>query len=97
MEGLDLDVPRNVAGEDAPSELAGLDRDTGIALLDRAADTGLLTPLGGYYQIHPALRAEEANLLHALDLARAAGLRRTGVRCLQGLRILYGRTGRDGE
>ena len=35
------------------------------------------------------LRAEEANLRHALDLARAAGLWDAAVGCLQGLRVLY--------
>jgi tetratricopeptide (TPR) repeat protein len=44
-----------------------------------------------------AVRAEEANLLHALDLARAAGLWRAAVGCLAGLHLLYLRTGRDGE
>ena len=45
----------------------------------------------------PALGAEEANLLHALDLARAAQDWADATGCLQGLRILYQRTGRDGE
>jgi tetratricopeptide (TPR) repeat protein len=45
----------------------------------------------------PVLEAEEANLRHALDLARAAGLWPAAVGCLQGLRVLYDRTGRDGE
>jgi tetratricopeptide (TPR) repeat protein len=63
--------------------------------------------LGDYYlqqvekgrvaQIVPVLEAEEANLRHALDLARAAGLWRAAVGCLQGLNVLYDRTGRDGE
>ena len=63
--------------------------------------------LGDYYysqneqgrtaQILPSVRVEEANLLHALDLARAAGLLAVTVGCLQGLRILYERTGRDSE
>ncbi|HEY1345916.1 MAG TPA: tetratricopeptide repeat protein [Streptosporangiaceae bacterium] len=48
-------------------------------------------------QVVPVLGAEEANLRHALDLARAAGLWDAAAGCLQGLRILYGRTGRDGE
>ena len=140
---------RDIAGEDMVPELARLDHQAGIALLDRAADTGLLTSLGGgYYQIHPALpwyftalftatyglpgdpparradrayaravgelghyyhseseegrtaeilfavQAEEANLLHALDLARAAGLWDAAVGCLHGLRVLY--AGPDG-
>ncbi|HEY1347277.1 MAG TPA: tetratricopeptide repeat protein, partial [Streptosporangiaceae bacterium] len=63
--------------------------------------------LGGYYirqaeegraaLVVPVLGAEEANLRHALDLARAAGLWGAAVGCLQGLRVLYQRTGRDGE
>ena len=48
-------------------------------------------------QVVPVLRAEEANLRHALDLARARGLWDAAVGCLQGLRVLYQRTGRDGE
>ena len=43
------------------------------------------------------LRAEEANLRHALGLARGFGLWADAVGCLQGLRILYDRTGRDTE
>jgi tetratricopeptide (TPR) repeat protein len=51
---------------------------------------------------HPAqviaiLRAEEANLLGALDLARAWGLWTAVIGCMQGLSILYKRTGRDSE
>jgi tetratricopeptide (TPR) repeat protein len=63
--------------------------------------------LGHYYhgqaeeghtaQVVPVLGDEEANLRHALDLAQAAGLWRAATGCLQGLRVLYGRTGRDGE
>ncbi len=48
-------------------------------------------------QVVPVLGAEEANLRHALDLARAAGLWHAAAGCLQGLRVLYERTGRDGE
>jgi tetratricopeptide (TPR) repeat protein len=63
--------------------------------------------LGNYYhsqaeegraaQVVPVLGAEEANLRHALDLARASGLWHAAGGCLQGLRVLYERTGRDGE
>ena len=61
--------------------------------------------LGNYYHHQeatgagdpvPPLRAEEANLLHALALARAQHWA-DALGCLQGLRILYERTGRDGE
>ncbi len=63
--------------------------------------------LGHYYtgqaeegretRVVEVLRAEEANLLHALDLARAAGLWDAMAGCLQGLNVLYERTGRDSE
>jgi tetratricopeptide (TPR) repeat protein len=45
----------------------------------------------------PVLGVEEGNLRHALELARAAGLWDAAGGCLQGLRVLYARTGRDGE
>ena len=44
-----------------------------------------------------ALRAEEANLLHALEVARGARLWTAAVGCLQGINVLYELTGRDGE
>jgi CHAT domain-containing protein len=63
--------------------------------------------LGNYYwsqaqsghaaQIVPVLRAEEENLRYALDLARTNELWATAVGCLQGLRVLHDRTGRDSE
>jgi tetratricopeptide (TPR) repeat protein len=63
--------------------------------------------LGDYYlhesqsghgdQVLGQLRAEEANLLHGLDLARADGLWEAAIDCMQGLKFLYDRTGRDGE
>src|SRR5262249_37193083 len=43
------------------------------------------------------LRADEANLRHALDLARAEGLWDDEAGCLQGLYVLCARTGRDSE
>jgi tetratricopeptide (TPR) repeat protein len=52
---------------------------------------------GGGPQIITTLRAEEANLRHALDLARTYELWDAEVGCMQGLRKLYERTGRDGE
>ena len=45
----------------------------------------------------PALGAEEGNLRHALTLALSAGHWADAVGCLQGLSVLYQRTGRDGE
>jgi tetratricopeptide (TPR) repeat protein len=48
-------------------------------------------------QVLPVLGAEEGNLRHALELARAAGLWHAAGGCLQGLNVLYARTGRDGE
>jgi tetratricopeptide (TPR) repeat protein len=66
-----------------------------------------LGDLGAYYsrqaesgraaEIIPTLRAEEANLRHALDLARPNGRWDDMIGCLQGLRVLYERTGRDSE
>jgi tetratricopeptide (TPR) repeat protein len=71
------------------------------------AYTQAIGALGNYYlhqaeegratQVMPALRAEEANLLHALDLARADALWEDATSCLQGLKVLYERTGRDSE
>ncbi len=70
------------------------------------AYTHTLAAFGRYY-LHqygtgasdpvPALSAEEANLLHALALARQAPHWDDALNCLQGLRVLYDRTGRDGE
>ena len=48
-------------------------------------------------QVIPVLQAEEDNLRHALDLARAAQLWDAAVGCLQSLRVLYERTGRNSE
>jgi tetratricopeptide (TPR) repeat protein len=62
----------------------------GSYYLDQAED-------GRVAQVIAALSAEEANLRHALDLARAAGLWDAAVGCLQGLWVLYERTGRDSE
>ena len=45
----------------------------------------------------PVLGAEEANLRHALALARTGALWRAEAHCLQGLNVLYERTGRNGE
>lgn len=45
----------------------------------------------------PALRAEEGNLHHALTLALDAGHWGAATNCLQGLDVLYTRTGQDGE
>ena len=63
--------------------------------------------LGDYYlrqanngrelQVIPALTMEEANLRHALELGRSHELWNAAVGCLQGLSVLYRRTGRDGE
>jgi tetratricopeptide (TPR) repeat protein len=71
------------------------------------AYTTVIGTLGEYYlhraeegyaaQVLPVLRAEESNLLHAMDLARTLGLWEAATGCLLGLRVLYERTGRDGE
>jgi len=62
----------------------------GNYLFDQAED-------GHAARVVPVLGAEEANLRHALSLARADGLWDAATGCLQGLKILYERTGRDGE
>jgi hypothetical protein len=69
--------------------------------------TRAIGALGHYYHsraeagqatdVVPVVEAEEANLRHALTLARAGGLWDAAAGCLQGLRVLYERTGRDGE
>jgi tetratricopeptide (TPR) repeat protein len=48
-------------------------------------------------QILAAVQLEEANLLHALDQARAQGLWEEAVDCVRGVQVLYERTGRDSE
>jgi tetratricopeptide (TPR) repeat protein len=70
------------------------------------AYTRTLARLGNYYHNQyehgradtvPALAAEEGNLHHALTLALDGGHWADAVGCLQGLNLLYTRTGRDGE
>jgi tetratricopeptide (TPR) repeat protein len=70
------------------------------------AYTRTLARLGDYYHDQhndgladavPVLRAEEGNLRHALALALDGGHWDDVTGCLQGLRVLYERTGRDGE
>ena len=70
------------------------------------AYTHTVAQLGDYYHHQggdgagdpvPTLRVEEANLLHALALARHAQHWADTTSCLQGLSVLYQRTGRDGE
>ncbi len=64
-----------------------------------------LAGLGDYYHqldgsggdAVPELRAEEGNLLHALALSRRHQLWDDVTGCLQGLSVLYRRTGREGE
>jgi tetratricopeptide (TPR) repeat protein len=82
---------------------------TGDPAADRTARayTQALGGLGRYYhneaeagreaEVVLILEAEEANVRHALDLARTDGLWRAAAGCLQALRVLYERTGRDGE
>jgi len=52
---------------------------------------------GGNRDVIAALTAEEANLLHARALARANGWWRRVISTMQGLRSLYGHTGRRAE
>ena len=70
------------------------------------AYTHTLAQLGHYYYGQdaagrgtrvPRSGVEEANLQHALALARQAQHWDDALGCLQGLRVLYARTGRDGE
>jgi tetratricopeptide (TPR) repeat protein len=71
------------------------------------AYTEVIGELGSYYwgqaesgraaDVVATLEAEEVNLRHALDLARGGGLWDDAVGCLQGLSVLYARTGRDSE
>jgi tetratricopeptide (TPR) repeat protein len=80
----------------------------GSPAADRAACayTHTLAGLGNYYHDQyeegradtvPTLGVEEGNLQHALILALNAGHWDDVIRCLQGLSLLYQRTGRDGE
>ena len=82
------------------------DPDTAQAV--ERAYTRAYAALGDYYfdqierqgraaDVLPALRAEEANLLHALTLARTHHLPDAALVCLQGLYQLYKLTGRDVE
>jgi tetratricopeptide (TPR) repeat protein len=81
--------------------------DSPIAQRAARAYARAIGALGDYYwgqavagraaQVVPVLGAEEGNLRHALELARAGGLWGAAAGCLQGLVVLYGRTGRDGE
>src|SRR5262249_49850047 len=83
----------------------GQPSDPGAARAARAY-TRTFASLGAYYYHQdstgagdpvPALSIEEANLEHALPLARQGQHWDDVCSCLQGLRALYGRTGRDGE
>jgi tetratricopeptide (TPR) repeat protein len=81
--------------------------DTPAARRAGRAYTKVIGKLGDYYwnqaeqgyadKVIPTLQAEEANMRHALDLARAAELWIAESGCLQGLMVLYARTGRDSE
>ena len=72
----------------------------------RTAYTTAIAELGNTYHrwytegpagVVDVLRVEEANLLHARFLARAAGRWRDVLGCMQGLRGLYRQTGRGAE
>ena len=81
--------------------------DSGVAAAAERAYARACGELGDYYfdlvaagraaEVLPMLGAEEANLVHGLELARTHHLPGVGVGCLQGLRQLYPRTGRDAE
>jgi tetratricopeptide (TPR) repeat protein len=72
----------------------------------RAAYTAAIAELGRTYhrwynegraEVVELLKMEEANLLHARSLARAGGRWSDVIGCMQGLRSLYGHTGRGAE
>ncbi len=82
----------------------GTDRDTTVPV--RAAYIAVIANFGDTYHnwyeqgradVVNLLQLEEANLLRARSLARAAGRRREMMGCMQGLRILYEHTGRGAE
>ena len=60
-----------------------------------AATTSIRSSRAGPPDVLPVLRAEEANLLHGLALARTHQLPEVALGCLQGLDKLYDLTGRD--
>ncbi|RZU52519.1 tetratricopeptide repeat protein [Krasilnikovia cinnamomea] len=86
--------------------LNAVDEDPDAASRAQAAYTFAVAGLGdtfhrlyreGRAEMVDSLRVEEANLLHARSLARAAGRWDDVISCMQGLSILYEHTGRGAE
>ncbi|MEV0722309.1 CHAT domain-containing protein [Micromonospora purpureochromogenes] len=86
--------------------LNAVEADPDAAARLRDAYTTTVAVLGNTYlrwynegraEVVDVLRVEEANLLHARSLARAAGRWQDVMGCMQGLRNLYGHTGRGAE
>ena len=80
--------------------------DPDAAARVRAAYTAAIAGIGRTYlrwynegraEVVDLMRVEEANLLHARALARAAGRWPDVIGCMQGLRVLYEHTGRGAE
>ncbi|MBQ0990709.1 CHAT domain-containing protein [Micromonospora sp. H61] len=80
--------------------------DLDAAARVRDAYTSAITEIGRSYhrwyfegdaEVMNMLRLEEANLLHARSLARAAGRWPDVIECMQGLRNLYEQAGRGAE
>lgn len=82
-----------------PADLAALHatRAYAQAIGSLGSEYHIESEAGYAAQVINALRAEESNLLQGMDRARAAGLWQAAMGCLQGLNVLYERTGRDSE
>ncbi|SNT63532.1 Tetratricopeptide repeat-containing protein [Asanoa hainanensis] len=87
-------------------QLSAIDVDSDATAHSQAAYMAVMAELGSAYHrwynrgrtdVVDVLRLEEANLLHARALARAAGRWSQVAGCMQGLQILYGQTGRAAE
>jgi tetratricopeptide (TPR) repeat protein len=82
------------------------DGDLHLAAREHEAYTMTMAELGRTYwrwyndgksEVVALLRLEESNLIHARSLARAAGRWHDTMGCMQGLRNLYGHTGRGAD
>jgi len=96
--------PSPQGGEGATSPLPGLGEGPGVRATRAFVEA--MGALGAYYHnqygdgnrdVIGALTAEEANLLHARQLARRHGWWDALTSTMQGLRTLYGHTGRRAE
>jgi len=96
--------PSPQGGEGATSPLPGLGEGPGVRAARAFVEA--MGDLGNYYtrqyidgnrDVVAALTAEEANLLHARRLARRHGWWHRVISTMQGLRMLYGHTGRRAE